>query len=64
MSSLGKNFGAAGSPDPTLIVKAMKLRSSASVGDYDSVNKLARRAFDVGSQGNVNAYKSLGLIVG
>jgi len=59
-----KNDGNGGSPLAELIRTLKRFRPSAPVREFDSVNRLARRALDVGSQGNVNAYKSLGLFVG
>jgi hypothetical protein len=59
-----KNDGAGDSPLATLIANSMVLRSSSSVAVFDSLKRQNAKAFDVGSQGNVNAYKSLGLIVG
>lgn len=52
------------SPLPRRVVKLMKFRNAASNGDYDNLTRQNARSLDVGSQGDVNAYKSLGLIVG
>jgi len=38
-----KNIGNGGSPFPSMIKHIMMLKSAASSGDYDSVNKLNSR---------------------
>lgn len=56
--------GITNSPPPAILAAAMVLKSSAPVMEFDSLQRQNARALDVGSQGNVNAYKILGLIVG
>jgi len=62
--SIESNIGNGNSPFPIILVTSMKLKISASVGEFDSLKKLNAEALNNGSQGNVNAYKILGLIVG
>jgi len=58
------NIGGSDSPLPQKIVKLMMFKTASSSGEFDSLKKLNAKARDAGSQGNVNAYKILGLIVG
>ena len=58
------NIGDGDSPLPHKIVKLMQFKTASSSGEFDSLKKLNAKARDAGSQGNVNAYKILGLIVG
>jgi hypothetical protein len=64
MGSPGDFQNANTGPLPRREVKSMKFRPSSPVVEFDSLPRQNARALDVGSQGDVNAYKSLGLIVG
>lgn len=59
-----QNIGNGGSPLANLMAHSMDLRSSAPVREFDSLRRQNARALDVGAQGDVNAYKRLGLMVG
>ena len=63
-NSYDSNIGNDNSPFPHRIDKLKHFKTASSSGEFDSLKKLNAKARDAGSQGNVNAYKILGLIVG